>query len=115
MIMACLPSSWGLLRSRCPPPREEVPSWAPRETPTQGDARPHPLGATAGVVGCLRGRMWPLLGGGEAGPSLEAFPFSAVDNLLDDTMEARRRRRRSGRQEDEGEMGGEGSGPPSYL
>ena len=35
------------------------------------------------ATGCLRGRPRPRLGGGEAGSTRRAFPFSAAENLLD--------------------------------
>ena len=36
--------------------------------------------------GCLRGRPRPRLGGGEAGSTWRAFPFSVAENLLDGAM-----------------------------
>lgn len=38
--------------------------------------------ATAGAIGCLRGRPRPRLAGGEPGPSWRAFPFSVAENLF---------------------------------
>ena len=38
------------------------------------------------ATGCLRGRPRPRLGGGEAGSTRQAFPFSAAENLLDGAM-----------------------------
>ena len=38
------------------------------------------------ATGCLRGRPLPRLGGGEAGSTQQAFPFSAAENLLDGAM-----------------------------
>ena len=52
----------------------------------------------------MRERPRPLLGGGEPGPSLGAFPFSAAENFLIDTMSTMARRR--GKKEEEG-AGGE--------
>ena len=38
------------------------------------------------ATGCLLGRPRPRLGGGEAGSTWRAFPFSAAENLLDGAM-----------------------------
>ena len=38
------------------------------------------------ATGCLQGRPRPRLGGGEAGSTWRAFPFSAAENLLDGAM-----------------------------
>ena len=38
------------------------------------------------ATGCLRGRPRPRLGGGEAGSTRRAFPFSAAENLLAGAM-----------------------------
>ena len=38
------------------------------------------------ATGCLRGRPRSRLGGGEAGSTWRAFPFSAAENLLDGAM-----------------------------
>ena len=38
------------------------------------------------ATGCLRGRPLPPLGGGEAGSTRQAFPFSAAENLIDGAM-----------------------------
>ena len=38
------------------------------------------------AIGCLQGRPRSRLGGGEAGSTWRAFPFSAAENLLDGAM-----------------------------
>ena len=43
------------------------------------------------AIGCLRGRPRPHLGGGEAGSTRQAFPFSAAENLLDGAMKKKKK------------------------
>ena len=52
------------------------------------------------ATGCLRGRPRPRLGGGEAGSTWRAFPFSAAENLLDGAMK---------KKEKQGEMNWKGT------
>ena len=55
---------------------------------------PRPRGAAVVATGCLRGRPWPRLGGGEAGSTWQAFPFSAAENLLDGAMKKKEKQGR---------------------
>ena len=45
------------------------------------------------ATGCLRERPRPRLGGGEAGSTRRAFPFSAAENLLDRAMKKKEKQR----------------------
>ena len=53
---------------------------------------PRPRGAAMEAIGCLRGRPRPCLGGGEAGSTWRAYPFSADENLLDGAMKKKEKR-----------------------
>ena len=54
--------------------------------PLSWKVSPRPRGAAVVATGCLRGRPRPRLGGGEARPTWQAFPFSAAENHLDGAM-----------------------------
>ena len=58
------------------------------------------------ATGCLRGRPRPRLGGGEAGSTWRAFPFSAAENLLDGAMK---------KKEKQGEMNRKGARRPVLI
>ena len=117
--MARLPSSQGLPRPWRLPPREEAPPRMPGVTSAPEGVRPRPRGATAGVAACLLGRPRPLLGGGEPGPSLGAFPFSAAENLRIGAMDDAAQQRSKEEEEEAGgaeeEMGDGGSAPFPFI
>ena len=52
-----------------------------------------PRGAAVVATGCLRGHPGSRLGGGEAGSTRRAFPFSAAENLLDGAMKKKEKQR----------------------
>ena len=82
--------------------------------PNPDEVRPRPRVTTAGVAACLRGRLHPLLGGGEPGPSWRAFPFSVAENLFTGAMSVAARRWSEGEEEAGGieeEMRSGGSTP----
>lgn len=62
----------------------------------------------------MRGRLWPLLGAGDPGPSRRAFPFSAAENFLRGAMGGTSSNGAK-KQASEEEMGNGGSAPlPIY-